>query len=218
MVRIIDHESQKPSEVNRLKQGDGVLLRDFMSLRPSRRMEVVFVYWLAVTTILVCLAYVELTRIRERNVFLFSLPWDAPPTWVELHDAAESANRYFAPAIAVVIAVTTLTFVAIQAGVSPSIKRLPKNFLFLFIVSAVADAVTTLYFCHISGLQREIHPGIRLFGYAYGRSTGIFFGKIVQVIGILAFSTCLGRANAIFLAIAAGLCSFAAIWNLTQSS
>ena len=73
-------------------------------------------------------------------------------------------------------------------------QRNSKNFLednhyliTLLIIAAVVDAASTIYFMHMVGPQKEIHPIIRELGFILGPTLGPIFGKILQItVGLVA--------------------------------
>lgn len=73
-------------------------------------------------------------------------------------------------------------------------QRNSKNFLkenhyliTLLIIAAAVDAASTIYFMHIVGPQKEIHPIIRELGFILGPTVGPIFGKFLQItVGLFA--------------------------------
>ena len=86
----------------------------------------------------------------------------------------------------------------------------------VFLLSVGADMVTTLWFFHDGGIDLELHPGIRLFGYAYGRSAGPILGKAVQAIGVAGVACVSGRIGSLLLGTVTCLYVFAAVYNISQ--
>ena len=89
--------------------------------------------------------------------------------------------------------------------------------MIVFAIAVLADLITTVRFFHSKGIVFELHPGIRLFGYAYGRSVGPVLGKSVQALGLLAVACLLsprGANGLLIIASAAG--GLAAIHNLVN--
>ena len=88
--------------------------------------------------------------------------------------------------------------------------------LSFFGLAVAADLVTTIYFFHVKGIIYELHPGVRLFGYAYGRTVGPILGKAVQALGVLAIASLLGsRGGWLTLAVGA-IYLVAAIYNVSH--
>src|SRR5262245_31527822 len=86
-----------------------------------------------------------------------------------------------------------------------------------FAASVIADLATTMWFFHTHGIEFELHPGIRLMGYAYGRTIGPFAGKTIQAIGILLVSVLMPEQWRGKLLLLAAIGYFAAaVYNLAQ--
>ena len=79
-----------------------------------------------------------------------------------------------------------------------------------------ADLATTLWFFHTRGIQHELHPGIRLFGYAFGRTVGPVLGKALQLLGILAVASVLPRLAFSVLVLATATYAAAVAYNIAQ--
>lgn len=61
--------------------------------------------------------------------------------------------------------------------------------LWVFIVSAVLDGLSTIHFMILDGVEYEMHPMIRLVSFWWGPVIGPVFGKSAQV--LVAFMICL---------------------------
>jgi len=151
-------------------------------------------------------------------LFAIRAPWDAAPTEFEKQDARDSAADMQLPAIVFLLVVG---FVVTLAGPSRfqtplSSGRRQRLLVLAFIVSVLADLGTTLWFFHDGGIDLELHPGIRLFGYAYGRTAGPIAGKLVQAAGILIVARWLGRGGSSLVAAVTLLYAAAAIYNVLQ--
>ena len=83
----------------------------------------------------------------------------------------------------------------------------------LLIIAAVVDAASTIYFMHIVGPEKEIHPIIRELGFAYGPTLGPIFGKILQIATGMIAVIYLRKHAAYILAITAVMYSWAATAN-----
>lgn len=170
------------------------------------------------TVALMMLAAAELRRVEEGQLFAFALPWDAAPSEVELADAKMSASTN---KLAAVISVALIGFLFAGAAlrtVNPSQTNFFNSRLIitLFVLAVMADLATTICFFHTAGIEHELHPGIRLFGYAYGRTTGPIAGKAIQAAGVLAMASIMRRYGSWLLIGAAAIYSIAALYNFAQ--
>jgi hypothetical protein len=86
----------------------------------------------------------------------------------------------------------------------------------LFQLSVLADLVTTLWFFHDDGIDLALHPGTRLFGYAYGRTIGPLLGKTVQAVGVLGVAHIIGRGGVVLLSTVTCFYVLAAVYNISQ--
>jgi hypothetical protein len=168
------------------------------------------------------LAWAELRRVESGALFALRLPGEADPSPEERDDARTSANENRSAAVLVVVAIgAAATFIATIGRHRWAAGRFQPGWsraiLIFFVIAVPADLVTTVRFFHSKGIVFELHPGIRLFGYAYGRSVGPILGKTVQALGILAVAGLLSPRGAngllIIVSVAGGL---AAIHNLVN--
>ena len=84
----------------------------------------------------------------------------------------------------------------------------------LFAVACIADFVSTLVYFRTHRIDDELHPGIKLFTYAYGLSIGCLIGKAVQVLLSLILCAVYSKiARAILIVLIAAYAA-AAVWNL----
>jgi len=168
----------------------------------------------AAISVLMLVSYYEMHRVEDGNLFLFAMPGEAPPTLSEIEDAHQSARLFLVPSLlcAVVIG-STLAFGAAQLQSRFHMRRIPSWLIIAFILACVADFITTLHFFRTAGVEHELHPGIRLFGYAYGRTAGPALGKLVQIVGLLALAAVIGRWGSYLIALATVLFTAAAIYN-----
>jgi hypothetical protein len=170
-------------------------------------------FLLAVVAVQV-LAYVELQRVADGRLFLFTLPWDAPPSRVELIDAKSTARRYQLPALVTLAAVAcVVVYFGRFARSRVERRQIGTWLLALFVLATLADLATTLWFFHARGIDHEVHPAIRLFGYAYGRTVGPVLGKVLQSLGLWLVALHLPRYGAALVLAAVVLYGWAAIHN-----
>jgi hypothetical protein len=173
---------------------------------------------LGLTGIVMLAAAFELQRVEDGRLFALSLPWDADPTFMEIQDAKNSAAEYRIPTVlflALVGVVVTLNGPKrLAKTIQPS--RAWRFLTALFLLSVLADLATTLWFFHDGGIDLELHPGIRLFGYAYGRTIGPLLGKTVQAIGVLGVAHIIGRGGIVLLSTITCLYALAAVYNISQ--
>ncbi len=165
------------------------------------------------------IAAIELRRVEEGRLFLFPLPWEALPSDVEIVDAHDSAVENTLPAIAAVALIGLVMVVAGPASFSNlrEYRIANRKILFCFGAAVAADLLTTILFFHQSGIENELHPAIRLFGYAYGRTTGALLAKAIQAGGVLFLAAFLKRHGRSLLILVTILYSVAAVYNLLQS-
>lgn len=171
--------------------------------------------WVVAFLALAGYAYWQLNRVHQGHLFALALPWDRPPTLAEILDAKLSAQTYLLPAVIVV-----LTIGCVAAIMQPRLQlsttkpsRMETGAIALFLVAAMADLLTTLRFFHQVGVNYELHPGIRLFGYAYGLTIGPIAGKAVQAAGVLIFAMFAGRGGIPLMAVVTLVYGAAAIHN-----
>jgi hypothetical protein len=185
-----------------------------MSSSKKYALHLATIWWPAVVMACSWLAYCELQRIEDGALFAFSLPHELPPTEVEIVDAKQSATAYQYIATA---AVALLGWAApsILRWASPgTVRAVPKSILIVFAIAVLSDLATTIRFFHTHGIEYELHPGIRLFGYAYGRTMGALIGKSIQAAGVLIMARVFGGYGALLVVLVSLTYILAAIYNL----
>jgi hypothetical protein len=155
----------------------------------------------------------ELSRVEKGRLFLLALPGERAASDVEVFDARQSANGYKYPAVGAVLAIGIVV-----AWFGPTVRfsnSCPYSvpLLAVFGIAVVADMVTTVGFFHTRGVSDELHPGVRLFGYAYGRTIGPVLAKIIQSVGVLTIAFFLGRRGKWIIVAATLLYVAAAAYN-----
>lgn len=167
--------------------------------------------WLGVTLLFAGLAVIELNRVARGDLFLLRADFDAVASSLERHDAHVSAVQWRLPAVLTVLCCGALCYFL---GRSAEAKRPASWLVVLFLLATAFDLFTTLWFFHEDGIDSELHPGVRLLGYAYGRTAGPMLAKLIQVAGILSLAVRLPRiANALLLGTAA-VYTLAALYNM----
>ena len=165
--------------------------------------------------IVAVIAAVEILRVAHGSLFLFPMPWEDPPQLAEIIDAKTTARVYLLPGLLFLISVAFI--VALHGRhviMHPNqLVKQPLIILVPFLFSASADLLSSLWCFHMVGIDSELHPGIRLFAYAYGRTIGAVAGKSVQVIGILGLAAMVKRIARPTIVIATVLYAGAAIYN-----
>jgi hypothetical protein len=161
-------------------------------------------------------AVLELQRVENGRLFMFSLPHEAVPSDVEIADAAESAivNKY--PAIAAIFGIGLIIAAAGPISYSSNWNTASHKLLVVFAVAVLADLLTTINFFHTQGVEHEFHPAIRLFGYAYGRTIGPILGKTIQALGVVGVATLLGKRGSWLIGVVTVVYFVAAIYNLSK--
>lgn len=161
----------------------------------------------------------QLVQIQQGQLFLVQLSGEKPASSYELFDAKRSATQFLIPAVLCVILLGGLALFLIirweQLKFTDS--KTWKAVAAILIICAIIDLVTTIRFFNQQGVHLEVHPGIRLFGYAYGRTVGPFLGKTVQAIGIIFVSKLMGRAGTLLLTLVALIYLATGIYNSLQA-
>ncbi|WP_437227234.1 hypothetical protein SH661x_000244 [Planctomicrobium sp. SH661] len=155
-----------------------------------------------------------LLRVRSGQFFLFALPFDRWASTSEQMDAIHSVNIWRWPALGAILVLGGLA-IALQprwTGARPERNLFLWNVL--LIVSAIADLVSTLWFLHRSSIELEVHPGIRLFAYAFGRTAGPVLAKGLQLSGIYIAGRLWPQWRALMYALAALAMSVATAHNV----
>lgn len=171
-------------------------------LAVNHRIQIVAV-WLLAAIALMAVATCELHRVRRGELFLFPTTFDSQPSAHELYDAEVSASRWFVPAL---VAIGLCCGLGYFLGVGPTAARnrmalrTRTALSVVFLVATACDLFTTLWFFHELGIDVELHPGVRLLGYAYGRTAGPMIAKAVQAAGVLWLAERLPRGGNLLLA------------------
>jgi hypothetical protein len=127
--------------------------------------------------------------------------------------ALASAKKFIYAAMGAVLAITLVLGVALRKKRFQDLTfRWPL--IAIFLIAGLADLATTLVFFHTQGVNYEVHPGIRLIGYAYGRTIGPILGKTFQIVGIVFISAIFPRFAVFLLCTASLFCGLAAIHNI----
>ena len=128
-----------------------------------------------------------------------------------------SALEYLTPAMLFPgIVGTIFALVGIGRLRAPQPSQMRRVLTGVFLLGVLADLATTVWFFHDGGIDLELHPGIRFFGYAYGRTVGPIAGKAVQTLGVLAIARYSGRLGLVLLTIVTCFYAAAAIYNVSQ--
>jgi len=139
----------------------------------------------AVVTLLALLTTFWLFRRMQRGeLFLFRLPFDAPATVLERADAIHRAAVWLVPAMLTVCVLPGLAVWLWQRRPRETVPLCPRWVVMLLVMATLADVLTTWNFFQAGMMQEEVHPGVRLLGYALGRTAGPVFGKGIQLAGI----------------------------------
>lgn len=171
------------------------------------------------TLFITSVAWMELQRVEGGDLFLFAFPGEAQPSAFETTDAHKSAVENQRPAVAALVAIGLIVAVAGPASIGnmSKYKILTLPLLFCFAVSVVADLLTTILFFHQTGIDNELHPAIRLLGYAYGRTTGPVLGKAIQALGVVFVALQLKGYGRLLIGFVTIVYLTAAAYNLWQS-
>lgn len=150
--------------------------------------------------------------------------FDRPATDAELLDAAGSAGHYLLPSLLSITAITFLVGWATGGRMAKGLRFLWLQFRRLRIdhrvlvwalaVASAADLATTLWFFHVQGIEGELHPGIRLVGYAFGRTCGPLIGKAIQFTGTVVVAALLPRIATAILVLATITYFLAVVYNI----
>lgn len=173
---------------------------------------------MAVSLAVAAVAFGELRRVERGKLFLWALPGERAASDVEVVDARQSAAAYQYPAICAVLAIGVV--IAWFGPIAEPSDAAPWSLLVLAVLgmavlgmAVLADVITTVRFFHTQGVFEELHPAVRLFGYAYGRTVGPVLAKLVQLVGVLAIAFILGRRGWWVIAAATILYFGAAAYN-----
>ena len=171
------------------------------------------------TVIVAVVAVVELGRVKDGRLFLLALLQEALPSEIEISDAHDSAVQNTLPAVGVIALIGLVLAVSGRPSLSGLRRRSLDHgaVLLCFVASVVADMLSTVLFFHQSGIENELHPAIRLFGYAYGRTAGPLLGKTIQAIGVWILAAMMGRHGRWLIILVTVLYTAAALYNLSQS-
>ncbi len=180
--------------------------------------------WAVLAGVVLLVAWLSLRRLQHEKLFLIRLPWDRAPLTFELHDAADAARTWMWPAlIFLVVALTTIAATEQHGPLAAAVKlwrrlghlfRLHPRLCGLFAVACGADCISTLVYFHSHRIDDELHPGIKLFTYAYGLSIGCFAGKAMQALLALVLCAAYPRISRPILIVLIAAYTFASIWNL----
>ena len=86
-------------------------------------------------------------------------------------------------------------------------------YITLLIIAAIVDGASTIYFMHLVGPEKEIHPVIRELSFILGPTSGPIAGKLLQLsIGMIA-TIYLRKYGSYILVITAVMYSWAATSN-----
>lgn len=168
--------------------------------------------------VLAAVAFFEIQRVADGRLFALSLSWENPPNAAEVADSRASAQRYLIPALLSLVMLGVVARFAIPHWIEQR-SELPKawwTLTMIFLLSVVTDLASTIWFFHTHGINHELHPGIRLFGYAYGRTLGPMLGKTVQALCVIGISISIPRLSLPLLAACTLLYFIGTAFNLAQ--
>lgn len=178
--------------------------------------------------ILVCLVMASLgvfffNRIAHGQLFLFSLPWELPPSASELRNAKELGEWLLLSPIPISAGIWLfLTYCSFRPfdGLSRmnSVGITLVSLQVLAIVATALDCWSTVLLVSRFGIEGEVHPGIASFSYMFGRTTGTVFGKLFQWVCmqfIIAAVSIRWRIVVLAVFILAGM--LASLWNFGQA-
>lgn len=165
--------------------------------------------WVVGILIVACAAAAEVNRVASGRLFLLATSYEAQPSMLEQNDAISSASRWRYPAIGAVFCVGCLGYsLTRKPYVRPTFVM-----VIVFLCATAMDLFTTLQFFHSDGIDTEAHPGVRLLGYAYGRTAGPVIAKAVQAVGVLFVASRLPAIAKPLLAVTSLLYTLAAMHN-----
>jgi len=178
-----------------------------------------FVVCFVVTILVAGFAVFELRRVENGQLFLLAFPNESEPSEVEIADAHDSATENTLPAMGVIVSIGLVFAVSGRSSI-PSVRQFSLAhpvILVCFVTSVIGDLLSTMLFFHQTGIENELHPAIRLFGYAYGRTAGPLLGKLIQAMGVLFVAALLGHHGRWLLLLVSVLYAAATGYNLSQS-
>jgi len=125
------------------------------------------------------------SRVAAGHLFLWPCPGDAVASMSERQDAIATVQTW---RLAAFLATTLFGILFYCGTLTPrpsSRRRIPWGALFFLLIATLLDGLSTLHFFHAQSIDLELHPGIRLSGYAFGRTTGPILGKGGQLAGLI---------------------------------
>jgi len=179
--------------------------------------------WLVIALTIFWAAWLSLKRVESGDLFLLALPFDSAPYELEVSDAVTSARQWTVPALAFLAAASLAILSSVRPGPIDAIHVLRsrcwqlleahRRLCLVFVLACVADYLSTVCYFHEFGITDEMHPGIKLITYAWGRSVGCLIAKVIQGGLVLLVCVLFPRfARAILLFAIVGYAG-AAIWN-----
>lgn len=185
-----------------------------------------FVAWAIVGLAAVAIAAISIGRVEEGKPFLLPLRRDAPLNYHEAIDAKASAAQLRYPAIGVLVTLTCLAMIFLPGGprsamaaygnlLRDAARRHPL-LLGFYLATQAGDFLSTWLAFERLGIDGELHPALRLMAYAYGRTTGLVLGKLIQLAILLAIACGFRRWTAPLLLAASAIALLAVIGNVWQ--
>jgi hypothetical protein len=198
---------------------DFSLINPFQSMATNTSGQFLTPLWLILCVLgaggVMAVAQVELERVEKGRLFVLAMPGEKTPSPSEFADAQVSARTYLLPALGFLgLLGVILTFTR------PALRRLAPFktdvLLTVFVIAFLADLASTLWFFHARGIDLELHPGVRLFAYAYGRTAGAIAGKGVQLLGVIGLGVVFPRLRTLLMIVACTLYAVAAVYNFVM--
>ncbi len=92
-----------------------------------------------------------------------------------------------------------------------------RTFFVMVVVTALMDAVSTMYFMELIGPHVEMNPIVRVLSFSYGTLAGPLLGKLYQLFGIWVISVITPRLTRFICLMVSLFNVYAFVMNMTVS-
>lgn len=179
--------------------------------------------WAPCIIVVWIVAALSLAWLRQHHVFLLHLPFDREASQEEVYDARVMSRQWF-PYVAIFLTLGAGVVVSVArsgpletlSGLFRELRRQVAGQRMLyaaFAVTCLLDLATTWAYCQKYTLADELHPAIKLMGYAYGLTVGVVAAKLLQAALVLLMTVVLPRWGRLLLVVTMLGYAAAAVWN-----
>ncbi|MGQ0637302.1 MAG: hypothetical protein ACT4QC_22060 [Planctomycetaceae bacterium] len=179
--------------------------------------------WVPAIVAVFAVAWLSLARLRDERLFLFAQPVDRPARYGEFSDAAKTAETWTKPTMAFLGVVAIVALAVAKDGPLRTIGWLKDRAAAVvqrnsalcaaFAIASLLDLASTWNYCQRYSLEDELHPAIKLVGYAYGLTVGIAAAKLLQAGLVVSMAALFPRAARTLLLVTTAGYLAAAFWN-----